>query len=480
MTLLDRKTTKTGPVSRRHFLAGAALLMAAGRSMLADETDGRVSIKPGAADWTRFGYDLHNTRFNSKEKTITPENVSRLKLKWRFDTLDGWPVSNTPAVVGNTLFFAAGGYCYSLDSATGRVNWKFETGFGGDWVPAYLQRGNRSSCQYQDGRVYFAASGLCIVFCLDAATGKEIWRAHLEDRKSMGAQMWYSVAVYGGKVFAGFASAAAAMVCLDADTGAQRWRFRAVPDVPEELQAGGGSLWTSAAIDEQQNVVFNVTGNSQGVLAGPNLYAESLLANDADTGELLWAYQAHPQGSHDLDFSAPPMVFDAVSLGRQRGDVRACVGAGNKADFVCLNRHTGQMFWKASFWPANSAGVLYSSTGVADNSVFIQASSLGINLTASLHAYTGDIQWMVPNTGSHSGPLSIANGIVFQGSSNPHKIEALSAKTGHRLWSYLLPSLYRGGITVANGAVYTTNGDGLGWKPGGGPFSIHCLTLDGA
>jgi hypothetical protein len=85
------------------------------------------------------------------------------------------------------------------------------------------------------------------------------------------------------------------------------------------------------------------------------------------------------------------------------GDVRACVGAGKKADFVCMNRHTGQMYWKAAFWPASSGGVLYSSTGVAENSVYVQASSLGINLTASLHAYTGDIQWLVPNSGPHSG-----------------------------------------------------------------------------
>jgi outer membrane protein assembly factor BamB len=405
--------------------------------------------------------------------------VHRLTLKWKFDTLDGWPVQNTPAVIGDTLFFGAGAYFYSLDSATGKLNWKFESGLGGPWLNSYAHRGIRSSCEYKDGRIYMAASGLCTVHCLDASTGKEIWKTNLESRKGMAAQMWYSVAVHNGKVFAGYAGAQGAMFCLDGETGAIRWRYRAVPDVPEELMAGGGSLWTSAAVDEQQNVVFNVTGNLQGVVPGPNLYAESILAHDADTGELLWAYQAHPQGSHDHDFCAPPMIFDAVAPQRMRGDIRRCVAAGNKADFLCFNRHTGELYWKAAFWPSSSGGVLYHSTGVANNTVYVQAGSLGVNLTGALHAYTGEIQWLVPNSGPHQGPLALANGLLFQGGSNPHKIEALDAKTGKQLWQFPLPSIYRGGITVANGAVYTGNGGGNRWEGQPGPFSIHCLTIDG-
>src|SRR5262245_31253862 len=138
--------------------------------------------KPGEADWLRYGYDLHNTRFNIKEKTLNPGNVDRLKLKWKFDTLDGWPVQNTPAVIGDTLFFGAGAYFYSLDSASGKLNWKFESGLGGPWLNSYAHRGIRSSCEYKDGRIYMAASGLCTVHCLEASTGKEIWKNNIESR----------------------------------------------------------------------------------------------------------------------------------------------------------------------------------------------------------------------------------------------------------------------------------------------------------
>ncbi|MCZ6750731.1 MAG: hypothetical protein O7E51_02755 [Acidobacteria bacterium] len=81
---------------------------------------------PGAADWSRYGYDLHNTRFNADEKAIGPGNVDRLKLKWKFDTLDDWPIQTTPTVIGDTVFFGSGGYQYALNSATGKMKWRYE------------------------------------------------------------------------------------------------------------------------------------------------------------------------------------------------------------------------------------------------------------------------------------------------------------------------------------------------------------------
>jgi outer membrane protein assembly factor BamB len=366
------------------------------------------------------------------------------------------------------------------------LNWKFDNGVAGDWIPTMAMRGIRSSADYRDGRLYFG-DGFCAVTCLDAATGKQIWKTRVQDNPALFATMMYSPTVYNGKVYVGFSSCMAEIACLDAETGAIRWRFRVVKDVPEKYQSGGGPLWTSGAIDEQQNVVFNGTGNAKAYApAGPTLYANSVVAHDADTGELLWAYQAHPQDVNDLDFCAHPMVFDAVAPARSRGDVRRCVAAGNKANLVCLNRHTGELFWKVALnEPSANSGPHINATAVAYNSVFIQnaspSSRPGLATTASLHAYTGDIQWIVPNPGQQSSPIAVANGVLYQGLLNPAKIEALDASSGDRLWEFALPSQFRGGVAIANGAVYTSNGQPLGWRGQQLPYahSVYCFTVDG-
>lgn len=473
--------------SRRSFLETGGRAAAAGAlTGILPASVIRAAVLPtaGPADWPRFGFDLHNTRFNRNEKTLGPRDVARLRPKWTFDTIDGWPIQSTPTVIGETLFFGAGGHYYALSTATGRMNWSFDTGIGGEWLANWLLPGTRSSAHYQEGRIYFG-TGLCNVHCLDAATGSEIWTTAIESRTGMMASMMFSPVVYNGNVIVGYSGSMAEIVCMQAETGAVRWRFRVVKDVPGKYQTGGASMWTSAAIDEQQNAVFNITGNAK-AFSGPTRYANSLLAHDADTGELLWAYQAHPQDIDDLDFCAHPMVFDALSPQRSRGDVRRCVGAGNKANFVCLNRQTGEVYWKASLNASSAnSGPLICATAIAYNRVYIQTanptSRPTLGLSAALNAYTGDVEWLTPNEGLQASPIAVANGVMYQGLVNPAKLQALDAETGQQLWEYDMRSPVRGGMTIANGAVYASNGEGGGWQGQKTPYphSIHCFTPDG-
>ena len=352
-------------VSRREFLRSGAQLGALGamHSMLPavlpvvfpyQELRAAQLAHTGQADWPRFGCDLRNSRFNAGETTLGRSNVERLKAKWSFETQDGWPIQMTPAVVGDTLFFGAGRYQYALETAGGKLKWRFDWGANGEWESTAWNmnaryRNVRSSPQYENGRLYFG-TGSCSVFCLDAATGRQVWKTPLltpERAEQMSANIYYSPVVHAGKVYIAHSGGDASIFCLDAETGAIRWKFRVAQDAPAEWDTGGGSPWTSGAIDSERGVLYNGTGNNKILMPNLGLYTESLVAHDLDTGELLWYDQVHPQDAFDLDFNAHPMIFDAEAPGRIRGGVRPCVAAGNKAGIYCWNRYSGEFYWKA-------------------------------------------------------------------------------------------------------------------------------------
>ena len=478
-------------VSRRRFLREAgtlAALGAAGSLLPWSRLQASPLPIPGAADWTRYGYDIHNTRFNVKEKTLGPDNVDRLKLKWQFPVIDGWPIQTTPTVVGDTLFFGSGGWYYALESATGKLKWKYETVVADASAQSDQNQETRSSCQYVDGKIYFG-DAVANIHAVDAATGKAVWRTVMEEDRRLQAGMRYSPVVYDGRVIVGDIGRNPKIACLDAETGAVRWSWRVGQSMPAEEGLGVGPLWTSAAVDEQQNIVYNVTGNAKMHMpAGPMLYSNSMVAHDIYTGEFLWGFQAHPQDSLDYDFCAHPVLYDAEAPERGRGDRRFCVVAGTKAGIWCLNRYTGQLYWKVMLGqPSGSSGPRTDAIASAYNKVFVQYSSPtsvpAMAVTAALNAYNGDIEWITPNPNQSQAPLAVANGLLYQGLVVGGKVEALDVNTGRRLWEYALPSDFRGGASVANGALYLSNGEANvqnRLKPQKGyDYSVYCFTIDG-
>ena len=443
---------------------GAAMGVTSRPYLGASVPAGAPPVRTGGADWPRFGHNLQNTRFNSQESKLTRSNVDRLKLKWAFESEA--PFQSTPTVVGDTVYFGTLlGYQYAVEASTGKVKWNFSAGY--DERRNAADQGLRSSSQYHDGRLYFSTS-LTKIHCLDAESGRELWQTQLdEDPMKNRAQILCSTAVHRGKVYVGTSSGEAQAVCLDAETGAVRWRFYVVPD---RSRGAGGSIWTSPAIDEAANIVYFSTGSVKSYSGNdPILFTESLLAFDADTGELLWYDQLRPADPFDLDYSCHPMVFDAVHPARKQ-ETRPCVAAGNKAGMFCFNRYTGKKYWKAMLTNAtNKGGPLVNSTAVAYNRVFIVSNSAGIrgrpamSVAAGLHAYTGDIQWWVANPALIEGPVAVAGEVFYQGLQNG-TLEAIDARTGEQLWKHDLPGPIRGGMSIANGSLYTSTGTSVDWN----------------
>ena len=418
----------------------------------------------GPADWARFGYDAHNTRFNAAEKTLGKDNVGRLEQKWNI-MIDS-PIQTCPTVIGDALFFGTmASYQYAVDARTGREKWKF---FAGVDPNSAANPGIRSSCQYENGRIYFG-TGLGKVHCLEAESGKEVWQTLVDDQAARNqTQIFCSTLSYKDKVYVGTSSTQAQMICLDAVTGKVRWRFYVVPD---RTRDGGGAIWTSPAVDEERGIIYIGTGSVKAFMpADPMLFTESMLALDSETGELLWYDQARRADPFDLDYGCHPMVFDAIHP-TQSGEVRKCVGAGNKAGFYCFNRYTGDRYWRAQLTPGGGgSGIRLNNTALAYNRVFVLSAYGGVkgrpagSVTACLHAYTGDILWLVANAAASLGPVAVANQVFYQGLEDG-TLEAIDAGTGERLWMQKLPRMIRGGVSIANGWMYTATGASQSWRP---------------
>ena len=468
-------------MTRRNFLKGvgtASTLMGVGPLIKVSQAQGLSTPQGGPADWPRFGYDLHNTRFNARERTLGPENVGRLKLKWSFQA-DG-VIQTTPTVIGDTLFFGTqSGTQYALETNTGEPKWRFRNEKQQEL--RYMRQGIRSSSHYSDGRVYFG-DNQTMVRSFEAGTGRKVWETRLNDGPTV--QTRSSPAIYNGRLVIGYSDTQgnAEIVCLDAETGAVSWRFKTAPE------GAGGSVWGSPAIDEQEHIVYNVTGSAKGFMPpGPMLYTESIVAHDLESGELLWYSQARPRSPHDLDFGCHPMIFDARAPMGYRGEmVRNCVGAGSKGGFFTWNRYSGELLWKVMLTSGSAGnGFAQDCTAVAYNRVYCVSNAVtpkgASSVTAALHAYNGDIVWWVPNSAQNHAPVAVANGVFYQGLMDG-TVEALDAETGRVLWQYKLPTAHRGGMAIANGTLYVGSGEpsgATGEVVSVGNYYMYAFSIDG-
>ena len=477
-------------IGRRRFLslaAGGALLGAFGTRTASGASAPQIpsSLIPTGAtsgDWPLFGHNLLGTRFNPEETRIGPDTVDRLQVKWVFEDAGG-PSQSTPIVVGDSLYFSAhDGHIYSLDARSGRLKWKFDAweGMQPDPVPMKQTRyrGNvfrtmRASAGYAGGRIYIG-DGNSHFRCLDAETGREIWKTVLDPEAGANqSHISSSPMIYQDKVFVGLSTTAGRSyaACLDANTGALRWRFNVVPD-PDT--AGGGAIWTAPALDVEAGIVYNVTGNPHGHPPGVLLFSESIIANDMESGELLWYDQLRSNDAFDLDFSCHPILFEARHPQRPE-PLRRCVGAGSKTGFHTYDRYTGERLWSTG---VTNGGPTLNSTAFAYDMVYMVSNSIAehrpqLSATVALHAWTGDILWWKPNQSSIQGAVAVANQVFYQGLRDG-SLQGLHVETGEPLWRYELPGVQRGGITVAGGTLYANCGGGTT-----APHGLYAFTLDG-
>ncbi|MBM4193418.1 MAG: c-type cytochrome [Gemmatimonadetes bacterium] len=335
---------------------------------------GRTS---GSADWPVYGGNTDNTHYVTLSQ-ISPGNVKNLKVAWQYDTrdaFDGSEMQSNPIIVGGVMYaMSPKQRAFALDAATGRELWSFDPTGRRFTGPRIRYRG----VVVHDGRVYF--NYRYRLFALDAKTGLKVpgwgndsgWvdlRAGL-DRPVEGLSVsastpgvvYKDVLIIGTSVPEALPSAPGDIRAYDVKTGAIRWTFHTIPR-PGEFGYdtwpadawkvnGGANAWSGVTVDQKRGLVFFSTGSASfdfygANRLGDNLFANSIVALDANTGKRVWHFQVLKHDLWDRDLPAPPALVTVTRNGRRVDAIAQITKTGHV--FV-LDRETGKsMFpleWK--------------------------------------------------------------------------------------------------------------------------------------
>jgi PQQ-dependent dehydrogenase (methanol/ethanol family) len=330
---------------------------------------------------------------------INVGNVRNLTMAWssQLGMLDTFEAS--PLVIGDTMYIVTPkpNYVYALDlKRDGVIKWEFRPEM------SQLDATMKAACcgaqtrglAYADGRIFFSTlDGQ--VFALNAADGKVVWRAE-NANIAIGETVTAPPLVINDKVIIGVAGGEKGVrghiTAYNIETGSMRWRYystgpnnevgigpRFKPFYPDDKipnpaldswygdswKRGGGALWGWYTFDPELNLFYYGTSNcgpwnpdyrrkfgavdldQQGGLATyRNNYCASILARDANSGELVWAYNVTPQDGWDLDEPSASLIVDLEIGGRQR---KTLVHPARNGFFYVFDRATGEILLKP--WP---------------------------------------------------------------------------------------------------------------------------------
>src|ERR1700760_3891686 len=295
-------------------------------------------------DWPVYGGQGAQDHYSTLSQ-INRSNVKNLVVAWKFDTGEqGGDLEATPIVVGNVLYTLTPSHgVIALDAASGKLLWKFEAdvaGFARSRGVSYWTDGHES--------LIFAAERNEL-FALDATTGKVIpsfgENGHIDLRKGLrepyqaqSVQLTTPGTVYKDLIIVGgqnpetHPSPPGDIRAFDVRTGALRWTFHTIPH-PGEFgydtwpkdawkNAGAANNWAGMTVDVKRGIVYVPTGSAVydfygGDRLGNDLFADSLIALDAETGKRIWHFQGVHHDLWDRDFPAPPALVTVTHAGQR-------------------------------------------------------------------------------------------------------------------------------------------------------------------
>ena len=474
----------------RLFVVAGVLLVAVGCGPRSGDDaavparDPVATVSPGGSAWAEYGFDIHNTNYNSAEQQITASTVARLQTKWVFPVEEMPP--STPSIVDGVVYVGTwAGVVHAVDAATGEEIWRFNARELVGEESAWIERGIgiRSGLNVSDGHVYFGDTGGYLT-AVDAADGQLVWRHRLEDHPH--TRVFSTPRIHEGRIYVGVSSLEesairvnplydgytfrGSVVCLDQETGEEIWRFYTIP--VQAAQTGtkygdrpvygpsGASVWATVSLDPGRGRVFAATGNPY---TGPKEHlglAEAVLALDMETGELHWSHQAKP-GADDLytnerlegDDTGPDLDFGSGPLLVGGPDGTRWLAVGQKSGWLYLfDPDTGEKLWETKVGRGGGLGGIEFGSAYDGVNVY-SAIAAGTGTLSAIDVETGEIRWETLNDeGVNHAPVTISgpagDHVVFVGS-NRGKLRAYHPDTGEVLWDYQ----FEGGVSIQGGAA---------------------------
>ena len=412
-----RRLVTRGASRRRSFLRARQGLLAAGIAVAAT-----VALLPAPAaaqgvpdgEWHAIGRDAANTKYSPLDQ-ITADNFTDLRIAWRWTSLSRAVAARddrirpgqfkaVPLMAGGLVYVSTAlGQVAALDAGTGETVWTYDPRIYDDLDrPPNMGWHHRGVSYWEDdesddARIFIASHDLRLV-ALDARTGARypdfgsggyVDLTQGFDREIDASRMTYSspVAIAGDSVIVGSIVADGRITlreaspgdvrAYDARTGEMKWIFHTIPQGDEFgadswqneswRYSGHSNVWSYMAVDEELGYVYLPTGTPSndwygGMRPGNNLFAESIVAVDAETGERMWHFQAIHHGLWDWDFPTGPNLLDIDVDGRP---VKALAQVSKQGFTYVFDRVTGEPVWPIEERPVprgNVPGEWYSPT----------------------------------------------------------------------------------------------------------------------
>jgi alcohol dehydrogenase (cytochrome c) len=439
-------------------------------------------------NWLMFWGDYQSTHYSGLSQ-IAAGNVGRLRAAWTFPMPGDAVLEATPLVVDGVMYMTQPGVVAALDARNGRQLWRY-TRTQKTKNPYEINPYNRGVA-ISGNQLFFGTLDAALI-SLDARNGHVLWEVQVADTM-VGYSLTSAPLIVKDKVLVGVTGgefgARGFLDAYDLASGRRLWRWYAVPGPGEfghdtwkgdSWTHGGSPMWLTGSYDAALNLVYWTVGNPGAQIDRSergdldNLFSDSVIAIDPDTGTRAWHYQFTPNDGHDWDSCQAVVLIDRVWHGQMR---KLLLHADRNGLLYVLDRTTGAFLaatpfvyqnWNAGFEPNGRPIVVPGSNSSRDGSFFVYPTvGGGTNFQApSYSSKTGlmYLEYRESGQGYASSAVTYEAGRQYIGRDTPSStvrpragepppsagIKAIDPENGNTVWDF---KIFQGSLT--NGVLAT-------------------------
>ena len=435
-------------------------------------------------------------------KQINTSNVAKLHPAWIFQTEVKESLETTPIVVNGVMYVTTSfNHVYAINAKTGEQYWHYKHKMGP--ITTYCCGPNNRGVAVYNDKVYMGTLDSKLV-ALDAKTGSLIWQTDIAD-PTLGYSETMAPTAVNGKILIGTNGGEYGIRgfvrAYDAESGKLVWNFDTIPeksvgvwathdatgkDMHRDIEAEkaalkkmgdpyktlGGGVWQNPAVDLKTNRIYFVVGNPSpdldgSIRPGDNLYTDSLVSVDLNTGKYVCHFQYIAHDVWDLDSVSPPILVDVKD--KEGKVVPGVIHAGktgnvyvhNRSD-CSLIRFSEAMVDQTGMWtlPTKEGARMFpGANGGVEWSVMAVNPELGVTYAVNLHQ---PMTYKVESSPYPGGKLWLGGAFtVIPGEESWGNVTAVDYNTGKIAWQKKTPLPMMGGaLTTAGGLMFTGEGDG--------------------